>query len=93
MERRETTVKHINVDNQSEEVKHFLLTLDVDAEGSVLELDGKGLLRVTPVDSIPLDADDVASIQRGIEQMEAGMGRPFDEVDADIRKTLGFPRR
>lgn len=86
-------MKHINVDNQSEEVKHFLLTLDVDAEGSVLELDGKELLRVTPVDSIPLDADDVASIQRGIELMEAGMGRPFDEVDADIRKTLGFPRR
>ena len=93
MEQRESTVKHINVDDQSEEVKYFLLSLDVDAEGSVLELGGKELLRVTPVDSNSLDADDVASLRRGIEQMEAGMGRPFDEVDAGIRKTLGFPPR
>jgi hypothetical protein len=94
MELRESTMKHINVDNQSEEVKHFLRSLDVDPEGSVLELNGKELLHVAPMESIPLEPEDVTSIQRGIEQMAAGMGRAFDSVDADIRKSLGMqPRR
>ena len=44
--------------------------------------------------SSPREPDDVASIQRGIEQMEADKGRLFDDVDADIRKSLGMqPRR
>ena len=34
--------------------------------------------------------EDVASIQRGIEQMEAGRGRPIEESRADIAKKLGF---
>lgn len=87
-------MKHINVDDQSEEVKHFLLSLNVDPDGLILELNGKELLHVAPMESIPLEPDDVASIQRGIKQMEDGMGRPFDDVDADIRKNLGMqPRR
>ncbi|MFV1965581.1 MAG: hypothetical protein ACC628_09180 [Pirellulaceae bacterium] len=86
-------MKHISVDNQSEDVKHFLLSLDLDSTGSILELDGKQLLRVSPVKSDPLDSDDLASVQRGIEQMGAGEGRPFIEVDSDIREKLGFPQR
>jgi hypothetical protein len=34
--------------------------------------------------------DDFASLQRGIDQMEAGLGRPLAEVDAEIREQLGF---
>ena len=86
-------MKHINVDDQSEEVKHFLLTLNVDPKGSILKLDGKELLRVSPVETFPLAPDDVASIQRGIKQMEAGMDRRFNDVDADIRKSLGMQPR
>ncbi len=37
--------------------------------------------------------EDMAAIQEGIEQMEAGLGQPVDEADADIRKDLGFPSR
>jgi len=39
------------------------------------------------------EQDDLASIARGIEQMEAGEGRPLAEADAAIRKELGFPPR
>jgi hypothetical protein len=92
MEQRDSIVKHISVDSQSEEVKLFLLSLDVDSTGSILELDGKQLLCVSPVPSHPLDPDDLASVQRGIEQMDAGQGRPFIEVDAEIRQNLGFPK-
>ena len=34
--------------------------------------------------------EDVASIQRGIDQMQAGQGRPVHESRADLGKQLGF---
>jgi predicted transcriptional regulator len=32
----------------------------------------------------------VAAIQEGVDDMEAGRYRPFEEVDAEIRKKFGF---
>jgi len=39
------------------------------------------------------EQEDLAAIRQGIEQMEAGLGQPLDEADAEIRKELGFPPR
>ena len=39
------------------------------------------------------ERDDLASIARGIGQMEAGEGRPLAEADSAMRKDLGFPPR
>ena len=39
------------------------------------------------------EQDDLASIARGIEQMEAGEGRPLAEADSAMQKELGFPPR
>ena len=39
------------------------------------------------------ERDDLASIARGIEQMEAGEGRPLAEADTAMRKEFGFPPR
>lgn len=86
VEKRASIVKHISVDNQPEDVKHFLLSLNLDSDRSILELDGKQLLCVSPV-------ADIASIQRGIDQMEAGEGRPIADVDSEIREKFGFPQR
>jgi hypothetical protein len=49
-------VKHIKLDRHSEQVKRFIRTLDVDANGSILELSGRRLLRVLPVEEEPVDA-------------------------------------
>ncbi len=87
-EQEHRVMKHVNVDDQPEVVKQFLLSLDLDADGSIVECDGR-LIRV----SEPHDPEVIASIRRGYEQMEAGEGRPLAEVDADIRKELGFPPR
>ena len=37
------------------------------------------------------ERDDLASIARGINQMEAGEGRTLTEADTAMRKELGFP--
>ena len=39
------------------------------------------------------EQEDLASIARGIEQMEAGEGRPLAKADSGMRKELGFPPR
>jgi len=35
---------------------------------------------------------EIAAIQAGIDDMEAGRIRPFEEVDADIRQRFGFSK-
>ena len=37
------------------------------------------------------EREDLASIARGVDQMNAGEGRPLGEADAAMRKELGFP--
>jgi hypothetical protein len=44
-----STVKHIELNRQGEAVKQFFLTLPVDPDGSVVELDGHALARVLPL--------------------------------------------
>jgi hypothetical protein len=42
-------VKHIDLDSSGEQVKQFVLSLELDAEGSLLEVQGKPVARVFPV--------------------------------------------
>lgn len=42
-------MKHIDLDTQDERVKQFVLNLQLDPEGSILEADGKPVARVVPV--------------------------------------------
>lgn len=49
MERREPDVKHINLDTQDECVRQFVLSLELEPDGSVLEINGEPVARVLPV--------------------------------------------
>ena len=42
-------MKHIDLNAQGKAVKQFFLSLPVDPEGSVVELNGQTMVRVTPV--------------------------------------------
>jgi len=48
MKRRDIDVKHIDLDAQDEHVKQFVLSLQLDDDGSVLEVGGKPVARVFP---------------------------------------------
>ena len=39
------------------------------------------------------EQEDLAAVREGIEQMEAGLGQPLEQADAEIRSELGFPPR
>lgn len=81
-------MKYVNLDSQDASVKQFVLSLELDSDGSVLEVNGKPVARVLPV----ID-DDVAAIQAGIDDMKAGRVIPFEDVDTRIREKLGLPAR
>lgn len=53
MKRSEADVRHIDLDAQDEHVKQFVLSLQMEAEGSLLEVQGKPVARVLPI----VDAD------------------------------------
>ena len=48
---------HVSLDSQNESVKQFVLSLSVDRQGSVVELEGKEILRVFPAQSDATDQD------------------------------------
>jgi len=48
MERKDSVVNHIALDKQEEAVKRFVLSLPVDPNGSVLELEGRAIACVLP---------------------------------------------
>jgi hypothetical protein len=54
---------------QSEEAKHFLLSVGVYTDGSIVQkMNGKESLHIALMESIPLGPDDMASVQHGIAQ-------------------------
>ncbi|MFT5527183.1 MAG: hypothetical protein ACI9G1_001430 [Pirellulaceae bacterium] len=81
-------MKHVDANGQPEEVKQFLLSLDLGDDGSIVECNGKRIHV-----SQPQDTDAIADIQRGYEELMEGKGRPFEEADASIRSELRFTPR
>ena len=42
-------MRHINLDKEIAQIKRFVLSLPVDPDGSILELQGEPVLRVLPI--------------------------------------------
>ena len=49
MNREGSNVRHVKLDKQNKQVQQFVLSLSVQREGSILELEGEPLVRVDPV--------------------------------------------
>jgi hypothetical protein len=73
-------MNHITLDNQDDAVKRFVLSLPVNPNGSVLELEGRALALVVPV------ADPVTN--GGDPWTEAKNQRRCDLIDREIDGTL-----
>jgi Arc/MetJ-type ribon-helix-helix transcriptional regulator len=66
------------------QIQDRLLTGRYDSEADVLREAMRALI---------LHDEEVAAIRAGIEDMEAGRTRPFEEADAAIRRRFGFKDR
>jgi prevent-host-death family protein len=76
----------------------FLEQLRATGKPVVLTVNGKAQLVVQDAASYQqlLDRLDrleaLEGIQRGLDEMKAGKGKPLDQVDKEIRKKHGIPR-
>jgi putative addiction module CopG family antidote len=66
-----------------QQVKHYLETGQYGTEEDVL----RDALRALAEEQSALD-----DIRQGLEDLEAGRGRPLEDVDADLRKKYNIPQ-
>ena len=79
MDRKDSAVNHIALDKEDEAVKRFVLALPVDANGSVLELEGRAVACVVPIVEEPLQANGAWSEAKNA---------PLRLIDKEIDRTL-----
>ncbi|HEV3257268.1 MAG TPA: hypothetical protein VG013_10340 [Gemmataceae bacterium] len=76
-------MKHISLDSQEDAIKRFVLSLSVDPNGSVLELNGRAVAWVMPI-SLDEDGD-----RQGVgDWTEAKNARRCSLIDKDIAGAL-----
>ncbi len=80
MDPEDLAVNHIALDKEHEAVKRFVLSLPVDASGSVLELEGRAVACVVPIAAEPGPANGAWS--------EAKNARRCALIDKEIDGTL-----
>ena len=78
--------------------RDFIERLKQTGRPEVLTINGKAELIIQDAESYQkfLDAIDraeaIEGIRRGLEQMEAGLGRPAEEFFAELRQKYNIPR-
>lgn len=79
-------MKHISLDREDERIQEFVRSLPLDPEGSILELQGKAVLRVLPINTPTVDpaALKAAILERRGESRE--LNAEWEAVD---RETWG----
>lgn len=75
-------MKHIDLRSHEEAIKQFFLALPADADGSMVELDGKPIARITPINA----ATDQCG--EGTDWNDQKNARRCELVDRDIAGTL-----
>jgi hypothetical protein len=80
IESKDSAVNHIALDKEDEAVRRFVLSLPVDANGSVLELEGRAVACVVPVVEEPVEANGAWS--------EAKNARRCALIDSEIEGRL-----
>lgn len=85
------STKHINLDREHERVKHFVRSLPVDPDGSILELDGEALLKVLPVTEEPVDPGKVKAAILKRRKDSRTLNQEWEAVDSETwdRPTAG----
>lgn len=77
-------MRHINLDGEHETVKQFVLSLEVDADGSVLELDGAAVVRILPVADEPVDRAKLEAAILARRDASRTLNKDWEDVDHEL---------
>ncbi len=77
-------MKHISLNNQPQGIQQFVLSLPVDSDGSVLELNGSPVLRVLPVgDEEPVDEARLMAALLARRDASQALNAEWEDVDRE----------
>jgi hypothetical protein len=77
-------MKHVSLDREDDQVKKFIRSLVRDSESSILELDGKPVVRVLPISKQSVDRKKLkAAILRRREESRR-LNKDWEAVDREV---------
>lgn len=77
-------MKHISLDGEDERIQHFVRSLSVDPDGSILEINGEAVIRVSPV---ALERPNEKQLREGIRKRRDAsriLNSDWESVDSEI---------
>lgn len=77
-------MKHIDLDAQDERVKQFVLGLQLDSDGSLLEADGKPVARVLPADGAKYDHERLKQAILNRRDESRKLNEDWEHVDREV---------
>lgn len=77
-------MKHIDVDQQDKKVRDFLRALSESAEGAILEVGGKPVLKVVPVVGPPIDAARIRAAIRKRRDESRKLNAEWEAADQEV---------
>jgi hypothetical protein len=78
-------MKHISLDEQPDGIQQFVLSLPIDIDGSVLELNGSPVLRVSRVaDDEPLDEEKLKTAILARRDASRASNAEWEDVDREM---------
>lgn len=82
-------MKHIDLDTEDKQVQQFVLSLELDPEGSVLELHGKPVARVLPVvGGISYDREKIKAAILARRDESRHLNADWQQADRDTWESL-----
>ena len=84
--RKAATNRHINLDREAPQIKHFLMSLPLDRGGSILELQGEPVLRVLPMDSagLPIDKSKLKAAILHRRTVSRRVNKEWENTDREV---------
>ena len=77
-------MKRIDLDRESEPVKAFVRQLPFERGGAILELAGKPVCRVLPVDELPFDERKLRAAIRKRRSESRKLNREWESADHEV---------
>jgi hypothetical protein len=76
-------MRRINLDRKDERIKKFVRSLAAKADGSILEMNGEPVLRVTPVEEKSVDQRKLKAAILRCREASRSLNAEWEEVDRE----------
>ena len=81
-------MKRIKLDRKDDKIKKFVRSLSKNSSGSILELEGKLVLKVLPVSHEPIDRKKLKAAIRRRRDQSRELNKDWEAVDQEMWKKI-----